>query len=114
MASARRGDQRLIAVVMGDSSENQRVVDAQALLNWGFRFTNRTSFTTPGKQVATQRSNRRHRQRAPGVSQPPAGERQPARPVRPHEGDDGHPEDAGRADRQGQALGNGEGRADAS
>src|SRR3546814_8164929 len=38
MASAKRGDQRLVAVVMGDTSENQRAVDAQALLNWGFRF----------------------------------------------------------------------------
>lgn len=38
MASAMRGDQRLITVVMGDTSENQRAVDSQALLNWGFRF----------------------------------------------------------------------------
>ena len=38
MASAKRGDQRLITVVMGNSSENQRAVDSQALLNWGFRF----------------------------------------------------------------------------
>ena len=38
MASAKRGDQRLITVVMGDTSENQRAVDSQALLNWGFRF----------------------------------------------------------------------------
>ena len=38
MASAQRGDQRLITVVMGDTSENQRAVDSQALLNWGFRF----------------------------------------------------------------------------
>src|SRR3546814_18640824 len=30
MASAKRGDQRLVAVVMGDTSENQRAVDAQA------------------------------------------------------------------------------------
>lgn len=38
MASAKRGDQRLISVVMGDTSENQRAVDSLALLNWGFRF----------------------------------------------------------------------------
>ena len=38
MASAKRGDQRLISVVMGNTSENQRAVDSQALLNWGFRF----------------------------------------------------------------------------
>ena len=38
MASAQRGDQRLITVVLGDTSENQRAVDSLALLNWGFRF----------------------------------------------------------------------------
>ena len=36
--SAKRGDQRLIAVVMGDESEKQRADDNQALLNYGFRF----------------------------------------------------------------------------
>ena len=36
--SARRGDQRLIAVVMGASSEKQRANDNQELLNYGFRF----------------------------------------------------------------------------
>lgn len=37
-ASAKRGDQRLISVVMGSSSEKQRAEDSYALLNWGFRF----------------------------------------------------------------------------
>ena len=55
MASAQRGDQRLIAVVMGDTSENQRAVDAQALLNWGFRFFESHKLYDAGKQVATQR-----------------------------------------------------------
>ena len=55
MGSAKRGDQRLIAVVMGDSSENQRAVDAQALLNWGFRFFESHTLYDAGKQVATQR-----------------------------------------------------------
>jgi serine-type D-Ala-D-Ala carboxypeptidase (penicillin-binding protein 5/6) len=36
--SARRGDQRLIAVVMGATSEKQRADENQALLNYGFRF----------------------------------------------------------------------------
>jgi D-alanyl-D-alanine carboxypeptidase (penicillin-binding protein 5/6) len=36
--SAKRGDQRLIAVVMGTTSEKQRSDDNQALLNYGFRF----------------------------------------------------------------------------
>jgi len=38
MASAKRGDQRLISVVLGDTSEVQRATDNEALLNWGFRF----------------------------------------------------------------------------
>ena len=36
--SALRGEQRLIAVVMGAASEKQRADDNQALLNYGFRF----------------------------------------------------------------------------
>jgi D-alanyl-D-alanine carboxypeptidase (penicillin-binding protein 5/6) len=36
--SAKRGDQRLIAVVMGAPSEKQRADDNQELLNYGFRF----------------------------------------------------------------------------
>ncbi|HET7127063.1 MAG TPA: D-alanyl-D-alanine carboxypeptidase family protein [Lysobacter sp.] len=55
MGSARRGDQRLIAVVMGDSSENQRAVDVQALLNWGFRFYETHRLYDAGKQISTQR-----------------------------------------------------------
>jgi len=38
MASALRGSQRLITVVMGSTSESQRANDSMALLNWGFRF----------------------------------------------------------------------------
>ncbi len=55
MASAKRGDQRLVAVVMGDTSENQRAVDAQALLNWGFRFYESHKLYDIGKAVATQK-----------------------------------------------------------
>ncbi|WP_425507920.1 D-alanyl-D-alanine carboxypeptidase family protein [Thermomonas paludicola] len=53
MASAKRGDQRLISVVMGDTSENQRAVDAQALLNWGFRFYESHRLYDVGKSLAT-------------------------------------------------------------
>lgn len=53
MASAKRGDQRLITVVMGDSSENQRAVDSQALLNWGFRFFETHRLYEPGKVLAS-------------------------------------------------------------
>lgn len=55
MASAKRGDQRLISVVMGSSSENQRAVDAQALLNWGFRFYETHTLYATGKVVARQK-----------------------------------------------------------
>ena len=55
MASARRGDQRLLSVVLGDSSEEQRAVDSQALLNWGFRFYESHRLYDAGKPIATQR-----------------------------------------------------------
>src|SRR3546814_15439219 len=40
---------------MGDTSENQRAVDAQALLNWGFRFYESHKLYDVGKAVATQK-----------------------------------------------------------
>lgn len=55
MASAKRGDQRLISVVMGDTSENQRAVDSQALLNWGFRFYETNTLFPAGKSIATHK-----------------------------------------------------------
>src|SRR5688572_6156346 len=55
MASGKRGDQRLISVVMGSTSENQRAVDSQALLNWGFRFFETHRLYDANKQVAKQK-----------------------------------------------------------
>ena len=55
MASGKRGDQRLISVVMGSTSENQRAVDSQALLNWGFRFFETHRLYEANKQVAKQK-----------------------------------------------------------
>ena len=52
MSSAKRGDQRLIAVVMGAGSERQRADDSLALLNWGFRFYETHKLYEPGKPVA--------------------------------------------------------------
>jgi len=52
MASARRGDQRLVSVVMGEPSDDQRINDSQALLNWGFRFFETHKLYDAGKQVA--------------------------------------------------------------
>ena len=53
MASAKRDEQRLITVVMGDTSENQRAVDSQALLNWGFRFYESHKLYEANKSLAT-------------------------------------------------------------
>ena len=53
MASAQRGDQRLITVVMGDTGENQRAVDSLALLNWGFRFYESHKLYDAGKPLAS-------------------------------------------------------------
>ncbi|HVQ32317.1 MAG TPA: serine-type D-Ala-D-Ala carboxypeptidase, partial [Lysobacter sp.] len=55
MASAKRGDQRLISVVMGSTSENQRAVDSQALLNWGFRFFETHRLYDAGKAISKQK-----------------------------------------------------------
>ncbi|BCT92000.1 D-alanyl-D-alanine carboxypeptidase [Lysobacter helvus] len=55
MASAKRGDQRLISVVMGDTSENQRAVDSQALLNWGFRFYETHRLYEGSKAISKQK-----------------------------------------------------------
>src|SRR5690606_23997785 len=55
MASAKRGDQRLISVVLGAPSENQRAVHSQARLNWGFRFYETHKLYDAGQAVATQK-----------------------------------------------------------
>ncbi len=55
MASAKRGEQRLISVVMGSTGEAQRATDSQALLNWGFRFFETHELYAAGAPVATQK-----------------------------------------------------------
>jgi D-alanyl-D-alanine carboxypeptidase (penicillin-binding protein 5/6) len=50
--SAKRGDQRLIAVVMGAPSEKQRADDNQSLLNYGFRFYETHKLYDAGKALA--------------------------------------------------------------
>lgn len=55
MASAKRGDQRLISVVLGSTSEDQRADDSMALLNWGFRFFETHTLYAAGKPIATQK-----------------------------------------------------------
>ncbi|MDX2300453.1 MAG: D-alanyl-D-alanine carboxypeptidase family protein [Xanthomonadaceae bacterium] len=54
-ASAQRGEQRLISVVMGSSGEKQRADDSQALLNWGFRFFETHVLYPAATQVAEQK-----------------------------------------------------------
>jgi len=51
--SALRGDQRLIAVVMGAPSEKQRADDNQELLNYGFRFFESHKLYAASKPLAT-------------------------------------------------------------
>ena len=55
MASGKRGDQRLVSVVMGSTSENQRAVDSQALLNWGFRFYETHRLYDANKAISKQK-----------------------------------------------------------
>jgi D-alanyl-D-alanine carboxypeptidase (penicillin-binding protein 5/6) len=51
--SAKRGDERLIAVVMGAPSEKQRADDNQELLNYGFRFFETKKLYEAGKPLAS-------------------------------------------------------------
>ena len=54
-ASAKRGDQRMIAIVMCASSEKARADSAMALLNYGFRFFETHKLYEAGKPLATPR-----------------------------------------------------------
>lgn len=51
--SAKRGDQRLIAVVMGTPSSKQRANDNMALLNYGFRFYETHKLYSGNQPLAT-------------------------------------------------------------
>ncbi len=51
-ASAKRGDSRMIAIVMGASSEKARADSAMALLNYGFRFYETHRLYEAGKALA--------------------------------------------------------------
>ncbi len=54
-ASAKRGDARFIAVVMGAPSDRERANDAEALLEYGFRFYETHNLFAAGKPLATPR-----------------------------------------------------------
>lgn len=55
MTSAQRDDQRLVSVVLGSTSENQRANDSMALLNWGFRFFETHRLYDAGEELTSQR-----------------------------------------------------------
>ena len=54
-ASAKRGDSRMIAIVMGASTEKARADSAMALLNYGFSFYETHRLYEAGKPLATPR-----------------------------------------------------------
>jgi D-alanyl-D-alanine carboxypeptidase (penicillin-binding protein 5/6) len=55
VASAKRGDRRLLAVVLGASSDAARAAEAQKLLNWGFQAFDTVQLYQSGEPVSTLR-----------------------------------------------------------
>ena len=55
VASAKRGDRRLLAVVLGDASDAARTSDAQKLLNYGFQAYDTVQLYSSGKPVSNLR-----------------------------------------------------------
>jgi serine-type D-Ala-D-Ala carboxypeptidase (penicillin-binding protein 5/6) len=55
IASAKRGDRRVLAVVLGAKSDAARASEAHKLLNWGFQAFDTVQLYQPGKTIATLR-----------------------------------------------------------
>jgi serine-type D-Ala-D-Ala carboxypeptidase (penicillin-binding protein 5/6) len=55
IASAKRGDRRLLAVVLGATSDGARTSDAQKLLNYGFQAFDTVQLYASGQPVSTLR-----------------------------------------------------------
>lgn len=55
IASAKRGDRRLVSVVLGAASDSARAAESQKLLNWGFQAFDTVSLYQSGKPVTTLR-----------------------------------------------------------
>jgi D-alanyl-D-alanine carboxypeptidase (penicillin-binding protein 5/6) len=55
VSSAKRGERRLVAVVLGAGSDVGRAAESQKLLNWGFQAFDTISLYQPGKPVTTLR-----------------------------------------------------------
>jgi len=55
IASAKRGERRVLSVVLGASSDAARAVESQKLLNWGFQAFDTVQLYQSGEQVAALR-----------------------------------------------------------
>ncbi|MEO8565571.1 MAG: D-alanyl-D-alanine carboxypeptidase family protein [Betaproteobacteria bacterium] len=55
IASAKRGQRRLLAVVLGAASESTRAIEAQKLLNYGFQFYDSVQLYQSGQPVSSLR-----------------------------------------------------------
>ena len=55
VASAKRGDRRLVSVVLGANSDSSRAAESQKLLNWGFQAFDTVALYQSGKPVTTLR-----------------------------------------------------------
>jgi D-alanyl-D-alanine carboxypeptidase (penicillin-binding protein 5/6) len=55
VASAKRDDMRLIAVVLGTASTEARATEAQKLMTYGFRFYETRQLLTAGQQLTSQK-----------------------------------------------------------
>ena len=55
VASAKRGDRRLVSVVLGAASDSSRAAESQKLLNWGFQAFDTVALYQSGKPVTTLR-----------------------------------------------------------
>ncbi|MBS0322151.1 MAG: D-alanyl-D-alanine carboxypeptidase [Proteobacteria bacterium] len=55
VASAKRGERRLLAVVLGAASDNARAAEARRLLDWGFQSFDTVALYQAGKPIASVR-----------------------------------------------------------
>lgn len=55
IASAKRGERRLVSVVLGAASDSSRAAESQKLLNWGFQSFDTVALYQSGKPVTTLR-----------------------------------------------------------
>ena len=55
VASAKRGDRRLVSAVLGAASDSSRAAESQKLLNWGYQAFDTVSLYQSGKPVTTLR-----------------------------------------------------------